>query len=85
MDHHQKEMSKQGHHGVFNKNDKKSNDEGYGRTRQQVRRSVMVMENERGGDINDMADNFIKKFRNQLRIEREESFKRFQEMISRGV
>lgn len=37
------------------------------------------------GDINEMADAFIKKFRNQLKIQREESFKRFQEMIARGV
>ncbi|PQP93825.1 hypothetical protein Pyn_10035 [Prunus yedoensis var. nudiflora] len=37
------------------------------------------------GDINEMADAFIKKFRNQLKIQREESFKRFQEMIAHGV
>ncbi|KAL6203941.1 hypothetical protein ACLB2K_021211 [Fragaria x ananassa] len=37
------------------------------------------------GDINDMADAFIKKFRNQLKIQREESFKRLQEMLARGV
>lgn len=36
-------------------------------------------------DINEKADAFIKKFRNQLKIQREESFKRFQEMIARGV
>ena len=37
------------------------------------------------GDVNEMADAFIKKFRNQLKIQREESFKRFQEMLDRGV
>lgn len=36
-------------------------------------------------DINELADAFIRNFRNQLRIQREESLKRFQEMISRGV
>ncbi|CAN6555918.1 unnamed protein product [Malus baccata var. baccata] len=36
-------------------------------------------------DVNEMADAFIKKFRNQLKIQREESFKRFQDMIARGV
>lgn len=36
-------------------------------------------------DINELADAFIKKFRNQLKIQRDESFKRFQEMIARGV
>lgn len=36
-------------------------------------------------DINDLADAFIKKFRNQLRIQRHESFKRFQEMLARGT
>ncbi|KAJ0021574.1 hypothetical protein Pint_31364 [Pistacia integerrima] len=37
------------------------------------------------GDINSQADAFIKNFRKQLRIQREESFKRYQEMIARGV
>lgn len=36
-------------------------------------------------DINELADAFIKKFRNQLQIQRDESFKRFQEMIARGT
>ncbi|KAB2607513.1 hypothetical protein D8674_007230 [Pyrus ussuriensis x Pyrus communis] len=36
-------------------------------------------------DVNEMADAFIIKFRNQLKIQREESFKRFQDMIARGV
>ncbi|KAK2999742.1 hypothetical protein RJ639_024672 [Escallonia herrerae] len=38
-----------------------------------------------GVDINKRADSFIKKFRNQLKIQREESFKRFHEMIGRGT
>ena len=47
--------------------------------------SKRMMAAEEQGDINDMADAFIKKFRNQLKIQREESFKRFQEMIACGV
>nr|KYP35703.1 hypothetical protein KK1_043246 [Cajanus cajan] len=44
----------------------------------------MVMENEKE-DINKMADAFISNFRKQLKIEREKSFKRFQDMINRGA
>lgn len=36
-------------------------------------------------DINELADAFIKNFRNQLKIQREQSLKRFYEMIGRGV
>ncbi|PON42962.1 hypothetical protein TorRG33x02_334710 [Trema orientale] len=36
-------------------------------------------------DVNDLAEAFIKNFRNQLKIQREESMKRFHEMIGRGV
>jgi len=36
-------------------------------------------------DINEKADAFIKNFRNQLKIQRQDSLKRFQEMISRGA
>lgn len=36
-------------------------------------------------DINDQAEAFIKNFRNQLKMQREESLKRFHEMIARGV
>ena len=36
-------------------------------------------------DINDRAEAFIKNFRNQLKIQREDSLKRFQEMLARGV
>ncbi|GKV21763.1 hypothetical protein SLEP1_g31711 [Rubroshorea leprosula] len=44
----------------------------------------LIVEDERG-DINDLADAFIKNFHNQLKIQHEESFKRFQDMIARGV
>ncbi|KAL9687390.1 hypothetical protein QQ045_031791 [Rhodiola kirilowii] len=44
-----------------------------------------VEEQMKGDDINDLADAFIKNFRNQLRIQREESFKRFQDMLARGT
>ncbi|GFZ20774.1 hypothetical protein Acr_28g0014790 [Actinidia rufa] len=53
-----------------------------GERKSRVRR--MAMEDERE-DINKLADNFIKSFRNQLKIQREESFKRFREMIARGT
>lgn len=36
-------------------------------------------------NINELADAFIKNFRNQLKMQREESLKRFQEMLARGV
>lgn len=44
-----------------------------------------VSDDEEKGDINSRAEAFIKNFRRQLRIQREESFKRYQEMIARGV
>ncbi|OAY28936.1 hypothetical protein MANES_15G106000v8 [Manihot esculenta] len=50
--------------------------------RKTVMRRRMMMEE---GDINQMADAFINNFRNQLKLEREESFKRFQQIISRGI
>lgn len=36
-------------------------------------------------DVNDLAEAFIKNFRSQLKMQREESLKRFHEMIGRGV
>ncbi|BAT73669.1 hypothetical protein LR48_Vigan01g052700 [Vigna angularis] len=36
-------------------------------------------------DINKMADAFINNFRKQLKIERENSFRRFQDMMNRGA
>ena len=36
-------------------------------------------------DVDKLADDFISKFKNQLKIEREDSLKRFKEMIARGV
>lgn len=36
-------------------------------------------------DVNKSADDFIKNFRKQLKFEREESLKRFQEMLNRGT
>ncbi|KAL7594572.1 hypothetical protein Lser_V15G29276 [Lactuca serriola] len=36
-------------------------------------------------DIDKRADDFIKNFRNQLKIQRVESLKRFHEMINRGT
>ncbi|KAL2343335.1 hypothetical protein Fmac_004620 [Flemingia macrophylla] len=44
----------------------------------------IAMENEKE-DIDNMADAFIRNFRKQLKIEREKSFKRFQDMINRGT
>ncbi|CAL5354242.1 unnamed protein product [Camellia sinensis] len=58
------------------------------RSRREARR--MAMEDYergrgRGGDINQLAEDFIKNFRNQLKIQREDSLKRFKEMIARGT
>ncbi|CAN4114112.1 unnamed protein product [Withania somnifera] len=36
-------------------------------------------------DVNKLADEFINNFRKQLKFEREESFKQFQEMLNRGT
>lgn len=36
-------------------------------------------------DVDKLADDFISKFRNQLKIERQDSLKRYREMIARGV
>lgn len=44
----------------------------------------VVLRNE-GEDINEMADAFIKNFRKQLKIERQESLQRLQDMINRGA
>lgn len=66
-------------HVGLNMNDKKSNAK---RKLWIQKRSIMDDERE---DINERADAFIKNFRNQLKIQRAESFKRFQDMISRGV
>ncbi|KAL9370267.1 hypothetical protein Peur_041466 [Populus x canadensis] len=49
-----------------------------------MRNCRLVMEDGRE-DINEKADAFIKNFRHQLKIQRQDSLKRFQEMISRGV
>ncbi|OMO80976.1 hypothetical protein CCACVL1_12679 [Corchorus capsularis] len=59
--------------------DKKAN------TKKNERMSRRLAVEDDMGDINEMADAFIKNFRNQLKIQREESFKRFQEMINRGL
>ena len=45
--------------------------------------SLMVEDEE--GDINERAEAFIKNFRNHLKIQRDESFKRYKEMIARGT
>lgn len=66
-------------HGRSDKNDKKSDT----RRNEWMTRRLPVEDGK--GDINELADAFIKNFHNQLRIQREESLKRFQEMIARGV
>jgi hypothetical protein len=73
---HQKDVSVSGSQGMMNK--EKNN----GR-KQMVNRQLRGVEDD--GDINELADAFIKNFRNQLKIQREESFKRFQELVARGV
>lgn len=37
------------------------------------------------GDINELADAFVKNLRNQLKIQPDESSKSYQEMVARGV
>ncbi|ESR59065.1 hypothetical protein CICLE_v10017520mg [Citrus x clementina] len=44
----------------------------------------LIVEEERG-DINELADAFVKNTRNQLKIQRDESFKHYQETVARGV
>ncbi|KAK3205002.1 hypothetical protein Dsin_019048 [Dipteronia sinensis] len=44
----------------------------------------LVVEHEKG-DINELADAFIKNFHNHLRTQREESSKHCQETIAQGV
>jgi hypothetical protein len=73
---HQKDVSVSGSQGMMNK--EKNN----GR-KHMVNRQLRGVEDD--GDINELADAFIKNFRNQLKIQSEESFKRFQELVARGV
>ncbi|KAF8041097.1 hypothetical protein BT93_B3118 [Corymbia citriodora subsp. variegata] len=56
-----------------------------GRENNETRVTRKRLDVDANADIDELADAFIKNFRNQLRIQREESFKRFYEMISRGV
>ncbi|GLT66567.1 hypothetical protein SLA2020_389310 [Shorea laevis] len=53
--------------------------------RKEERMSRQLIVGDEREDINDLADAFIKNFHNQLKIQHEESFKRFQDMIPRGV
>lgn len=71
---HRREVSGSGSQGT--------NKEKHDARKQIVHRQIIE---EDGRDINDLADAFIKNFRNELKIQREESFKRFQEMVPRGV
>jgi len=66
-----------------NLSNKRSNNESSERKRILMSRKT-VMENEKE-DINKMADAFINIFRRQLKIERENSFRRFQNVINRGA
>jgi erythromycin esterase-like protein len=50
-----------------------------------MRNCRLVMEDGTREDINEKADAFIKNFRHQLKIQHQDSLKRFQERISRGV
>ncbi|KAI4345338.1 hypothetical protein L6164_012470 [Bauhinia variegata] len=73
---HQNELSGNGSHKVS------SNMESNNRRKQLMGRQIILDYDTE--DVNKMADAFIKSFRRQLKIEREESFKRSQDMISRG-
>ncbi|KAJ6713461.1 COTTON FIBER PROTEIN [Salix purpurea] len=48
-------------------------------------RKWLAVEDGTREDINEKAEAFIKNFRLQLKIQRQDSLKRFREMISRGV
>ncbi|KAJ6945053.1 hypothetical protein NC651_000165 [Populus alba x Populus x berolinensis] len=75
MEHH-KEVAK---HDDLNINGTRSDERRITRMR-----NWLVVEDGRE-DINEKADAFIKNFRHQLKIQRQDSLKRFQEMISRGA
>ena len=62
---------------------KKGSNESNDRKKPLMSRQI-VYENEKD-DINKMADAFINNCRKQLKIERENSFKHFQDMINRGA
>ncbi|KAG4391298.1 hypothetical protein GLYMA_05G154900v4 [Glycine max] len=62
---------------------KRSSNESNDRKKPLMSRQI-VYENEKD-DINKMADAFINNCRKQLKIERENSFKHFQDMINRGA
>ncbi|KAF8403951.1 hypothetical protein HHK36_012058 [Tetracentron sinense] len=51
---------------------------------ERVNRRWLAVEVQRG-DINELADAFIKNFHKQLKIQRDESFKCYEEMIARGT
>lgn len=76
MEHHREAASSNGQ--------KMTDKESDAQRRQRMRRRVIV-EDEKKGDINELAEAFIKNFRNQLKMQRDDSFKRFQEMIARGT
>ncbi|KAK4380731.1 hypothetical protein RND71_002593 [Anisodus tanguticus] len=71
MDHHHQENS--------SKNMKGLQKDGGERERTASTRRFLVE------DVNKLADDFINNFRKQLKFEREESFKQFQEMLNRGT
>ncbi|KAL5765236.1 hypothetical protein ACOSQ2_017830 [Xanthoceras sorbifolium] len=71
MEHHREVIV----HGRDEKND----------TKRKERMTRRLPAKDGQGDINELADAFIKNFHNQLRIQREEYFKQYQEMIARGI
>ncbi|KAL5832326.1 hypothetical protein ACOSQ4_017680 [Xanthoceras sorbifolium] len=68
MEHHREVIV----HGRDEKND----------TKRKERMTRRLPAEDGQGDINELADPFIENFHNQLRIQREEFFKRYQEMIA---
>ena len=61
------------------------NEESFGMESRRTRGRSSVIEDDEGGDINERAEAFIKNFHNHLKIQRDESFKRYKEMIARGT
>lgn len=63
---------------------KKNGMKNEGAKKQMTVRSQFTEEGE-GSDINKQAEDFIKNFRNELKIQRVESLKHFKEMLDRGT
>ncbi|KAI4373708.1 hypothetical protein MLD38_011801 [Melastoma candidum] len=76
-------MEKQNNESLASQNEKTGDSAKEVRKRERAIRRRFEFEDRE--DVNRQADAFISNFRNQLRIQREDSIKQFHEMIARGV